>query len=271
MGNASFDFTGDFVAVTGASGGLGAAIAAAFAAAGASVAVHYRSGLERAERVLAGLPGPGRHLLVRADATSEAEVAAAASELAAWAGGASGSSGVGGAGISVLVNNAGTYPAAPLLELGAADFSGVVDASLLAAHLFTRALAPLMGPGGAIVNVASVEARRPARGHAHYGAAKAALLQYTRAAALELAPRGLRVNCLSPGLVWRDDLPDAWPDGYASWTRACPSGRAGRPEEYAAACLFLASGAASFVSGAELVADGGVLCVSPQDPAARLV
>jgi NAD(P)-dependent dehydrogenase (short-subunit alcohol dehydrogenase family) len=222
------------------------------------VALHYRSGRDRAEAVIAGLPSPGRHVAVGAEATSESEVALAVGRVREWAG---------GDGVDVLVNNAGTYPASPILELDAAAFSGVVDSSLLAAHLFTRGLAPLMAPGSSIVNVASVEAHRPARGHAHYAAAKAAMVQYTRSCALELARLGIRVNCLSPGLLWRDDLPAAWPTGYAAWTASCPAGRAGRPEEFAAACLFLASGSASFVNGAELIADGGALCVSPQDPA----
>ncbi|MBU1081286.1 MAG: SDR family oxidoreductase [Spirochaetes bacterium] len=255
---ASFDYGACRVVVTGASGGLGAAIATAFAEAGASVAFHYRSGRDRAEAVIAALPHPERHLAVGAEATSEAEVARAAGLVREWAG---------DEGLDALVNNAGSYPSAPLLELGAAAFSGVVDSSLLAAHLFTRALAPLMAPGSAIVNVASIEAHRPARGHAHYAAAKAALVQYTRSCARELSGLGIRANCLSPGLVWRDGLPDSWSSGYEAWMSACPAGRAGLPGEIASACLFLASGAASFVNGAELVVDGGALCVSPQDPA----
>ena len=102
-----------------------------------------------------------------------------------------------------------------------------------------------MVDGGAIVNVASIEALQPAAGHSHYGAAKAAVVAHTRAAALELGPSGVRVNAVAPGLIDRPGLADAWPEGVARWEAACPLGRLGQPEDVADACLFLASPAAA--------------------------
>ncbi|MDQ4078313.1 MAG: SDR family oxidoreductase, partial [Chloroflexota bacterium] len=115
------------------------------------------------------------------------------------------------------------------------------------------------GAGGAIVNIASIEAERPAPLHAHYNAAKGGVLMYTRSAALELGPHGIRVNAVSPGLIWREGIEEQWPEGVARWREAAPLTRLGRPEDVADACLFLASPAARWISGTNLVVDGGVL------------
>ena len=123
-----------------------------------------------------------------------------------------------------------------------------------------------MGPGSAIVNIASVEALRPGRGHAHYAAAKAALVHYTKSQALELAGRGIRANAVCPGLLSRPGLEAAWPAGLGAWKRASPSNRPGLPGEVAAACLFLASAGASWINGASLVVDGGGKLCGPSGP-----
>jgi NAD(P)-dependent dehydrogenase (short-subunit alcohol dehydrogenase family) len=109
------------------------------------------------------------------------------------------------------------------------------------------------------VNVASIEGLRPAPEHSHYVAAKSGVLAYTRSAALELGPHGIRVNAVSPGLIWREGIEEAWPEGVASFRSRAPLGRLGRPEEVAEACLFLSSPRASFITGANLVVDGGIL------------
>lgn len=254
--SAMFDFTGAAVLVTGSSRGLGAGIARVFATAGASVILHCHTDREGAESIRSSLPGPGTHAVTRADLTDEREVSRMAAEVARLCG---------AAGLAILVNNAGTYPSAPLLELDIASWRAVLDANLTSTHAVTRAMAPLMREGASIVNIASVEAGRPVRGHAHYSAAKAAVIRYTEAAALELAPRGIRVNSVSPGLIDRPGLAEAWPDGVRRFVEAAPLGRAGRPEEIGWACLFLASRAASWITGTNLAVDGGAGIVAPQD------
>lgn len=82
---------------------------------------------------------------------------------------------------------------------------------------------------------------------------------HTRSAALELGPHGIRVNAVSPGLIWREGIEEAWPEGVERWKTAAPLGRLGMPEEIADACLFLVSSGARWISGANLVADGGIL------------
>jgi NAD(P)-dependent dehydrogenase (short-subunit alcohol dehydrogenase family) len=109
-----------------------------------------------------------------------------------------------------------------------------------------------------VVNIASIEALQPATGHSHYATSKAALLMLTRAAALELGPLGIRVNAISPGLIGREGIETGWPEGVASWRAAAPLGRLGTPDDIADAALFLASDAARWITGANLVVDGGV-------------
>ena len=113
--------------------------------------------------------------------------------------------------------------------------------------------------GGAIVNIASIEAENAAPMHAHYCAAKAGVAMLTQAAAQELGGHGIRVNCVSPGLIWRDGIEDAWPEGVERWKAAAPLTRLGRPKDIADACLFLASDAAAWITGVNLRVDGGVM------------
>jgi 3-oxoacyl-[acyl-carrier protein] reductase len=157
------------------------------------------------------------------------------------------------------VNNAGVQPVALLTEMTSSDFDEVVAGNVATVFRGTQAAAQHMPEGGAIVNVASIEALQPAVGHSHYVASKAAVVAHTRAAAVELAPAGVRVNAVAPGLIDRAGLGDAWPEGVARWLAACPLGRLGHPEDVGDACLFLLSAASRWVTGAVLVVDGGVL------------
>jgi hypothetical protein len=137
----------------------------------------------------------------------------------------------------------------------------VIAANLTTTHLTTQAFARATesGRGAAIVNIASIEASNVAPMHGHYVAAKAGVVMYTKAAARELGPHGIRVNAVSPGLIWREGLEEAWPDGVTRYQRAAPLGRLGRAEDVADACLFLSSDAARWITGVELIVDGGVL------------
>jgi 3-oxoacyl-[acyl-carrier protein] reductase len=126
----------------------------------------------------------------------------------------------------------------------------------------TQAAAEVMrergGGGGTVTHIASIEASAPAALHAHYSASKAAVVMHARSAALEYGPYGIRVNTVSPGLIDREGLAEAWPEGVRRWREAVPTGRLGRPEDVGNACVFLASPLASWVTGHDLVVDGGV-------------
>ena len=240
------DLTGRVVVVTGVSGGIGQGIARRAGEAGASLVLHVRRDRSAAE-VLAAELGE-RALVVTGDLLEDGvagSLAAAAVErfgrLDGW------------------VNNAGVQPVAALTEMTGEDFDEVIDGNASVTFRGTQAAAQRMTDGGAIVNVASIEALQPAVGHSHYVAAKAAVVAHTRAAAVELASAGVRVNAVAPGLIDRPGLDDAWPEGVARWLAACPLGRLGRADDVGDACLFLLSSASRWVTGAVLVVDGGVL------------
>ena len=243
------DFRGQVVLVTGAGSGIGEGIALRFAEAGAAVAVGYHRSKKGAQAVVSSIErSGGRARPIACDVTREDDVERMVSEAAASLGG-----------LHVLVNNAGIYPATALLDLDAAAWDEVVAANLRSVHLCTRAAARRMNPGASIVNIASIEAENPAPMHAHYCAAKAGVVMYTRSAAQELGAKGIRVNCVSPGLIGREGLDEAWPEGVSAYKAAVPLGRLGTFEDVADACLFLASPAARWITGANLVVDGGVL------------
>jgi len=250
--NEPLELSGKIAVVTGASRGIGRAIASRFAAAGAAVVVHYREREAEARGLATILEENGtRVVAIGADLREPDGVERlfrdAATELGE---------------MDVLVNNAGTYPLARLVDASPEDWKTVVETNLLSVHLATQAAARRLiarRAPGAVVNVASIEGLRPAPEHSHYVAAKSGVLAYTRSAALELGPHGIRVNAVSPGLIWREGIEEAWPEGVASFRSRAPLGRLGRPEEVAEACLFLSSPRASFITGANLVVDGGIL------------
>ncbi|GDY32975.1 SDR family NAD(P)-dependent oxidoreductase [Gandjariella thermophila] len=245
------DLSGTVALVTGAGGMIGAGIARRFAAAGAAVAVHYRTSREPAERLVAEVRAAGgRATAVPAD-LRDAEQADGAVRATVAAFGR----------IDVLVNNAGVQPVRALPEMPPEQWQEVMTGNAAVTFLATRAAAARMierGGGGSIVSIASIEGSQPAFGHAHYSAAKAAVLMHTRAAALEYGRYGIRVNAVSPGLVERDGIERDWPDGVARWRRAAPLTRLGTPEDVGNACVFLASPLASWITGQNLVVDGGV-------------
>ncbi len=248
-----FDFKGKVVLVTGSGKGIGRGIALAFAEAGAALALHYRSSRAEVEEAAAMIRrAGGARSIFQADLSLEEEVDRLFAGVEQDLGGP-----------DVLVNNAGLYPATDFMEMDAAEWNRVVDANLRSVFLATRAAARSMlrqHRPGAIINIATIEAAFPARGHAHYAAAKAGVLALTRSCALELGPDGIRVNAISPGLVEREGIEQAWPEGVARWMSAAPLKRLGTPQDVANTCLFLASPAAGWITGANLVVDGGVSC-----------
>ncbi|MFE2212265.1 SDR family NAD(P)-dependent oxidoreductase [Streptomyces canus] len=239
---------GQVALVTGASGGIGRAIALRFAEEGAAVAVHCRTAVAAAREVAFRIEDSGaRAVVLEADLRDEDACHRLVREAAAW-----------GGGLTALVNNAGVQPTQPLPGMTAADWRAVVETNLTGVFACTQAAAEVMGPGGCVTHIASIEARHPAPEHAHYSASKAAIVMHARSAALEYGPRGIRVNTVSPGLIDRAGLAEAWPEGVERWVRKAPLGRLGRPEDVADACVFLASPLASWVTGHDLVVDGGV-------------
>ncbi|MGW2565430.1 SDR family NAD(P)-dependent oxidoreductase [Streptomyces sp. NPDC001537] len=242
---------GQVALVTGASGGVGRGIALRFAEEGAAVAVHCRTAVEAARAVAARIEELGRRAVVlQGDLTDEDTCRRVVGEAAEW-----------GGGLTALVNNAGVQPVRELPGMTAAEWRAVVDANVSSVFACTQAAAQAMrerGAGGSVTHIASIEARRPAPLHAHYGAAKAAVVMHARSAALEYGAYGIRVNSVSPGLIDREGLADAWPEGVRRWRTAAPLGRLGQPEDVGDACVFLASRLASWVSGHDLVVDGGV-------------
>jgi len=162
--------------------------------------------------------------------------------------------------LDLVINNAGVQPVVPLDEIDAAAAAELLRVNVGGVIAMTREAAAVMERGGAIVNVSSIEGLQPAFDHSHYAASKAAVIMHTRAAAFELGPREIRVNCVSPGLIdIEGGLEHAWPSGVERWHKAAPLQRLGRPDDVADAVLFLASDAARWITGANLVVDGGVL------------
>ncbi|GHA52139.1 glucose 1-dehydrogenase [Streptomyces tauricus] len=244
---------GQVALITGASGGLGRGIALRFAAAGAAVAVHFRTNAEAAGEVVTRIADSGgRAVALRADLTVESECHRLVREAADWGGGV----------LTALVNNAGVQPVQELPGMTLADWRAVADANVSSVFACTQAAAEWKGgPGGgvrSITHIASIEATHPAPHHAHYSAAKAAVVMHARSAALEYGPYGIRVNTVSPGLIDREGLAQAWPEGVRRWQQAVPTGRLGRPEDVGDACVFLASPMASWITGHDLVVDGGI-------------
>ena len=243
---------GERAIVTGGASGIGAATARSMAAEGARVAVVDRNG-PGAEAVAAEIGG----LALVAD-VARADALGAAFEQAAEAMG----------GLTVVFNNAGVGSLKPLHTYTPAEFDLLVDVNFKGTFNGLAAAVPLLraSGGGAVVNMASVSGLRPTRGEAPYSAAKAAVIALTKSAALEYGPDGIRVNCVSPGFIrtqltgFAFDNP-AWIDPLEART---PLGRAGTPEDVADVVVFLASDRARYVTGHNLVVDGGSLLPSAQ-------
>ncbi len=246
------DLTGLVAIVTGASQGIGAGIATRFATAGARVVVHYRRDRQAAKHVVAGImTGGGTAVAIKAELDTEAGVARFFAEADDRLGP-----------VDILVNNAGqNFPLHPLAEISLEEWRAMFRDNLESTFLCTQAAAAVMRErgGGAIVNIGSISATNPASDHSHYNSAKAAVLAFTRSAAQELGPFGIRVNSVSPGLIHKAGIEKAWPEGVERWQSRAPLGRLGEPEDIADACLFLASPAARWISGQNLAVDGGVL------------
>jgi NAD(P)-dependent dehydrogenase (short-subunit alcohol dehydrogenase family) len=245
------DLSGKVALVTGASQGIGAGIASRFAQAGAAIVVHYRGNAEAARAVVNSISSDGGQAVALHGDLTQADDVDALIEATLQAFGA----------LDIAVNNAGSFPNKALLEMTGTEWQAMYADNVETAFLCTQAAAREMkkAGGGAIVNIGSIAATVPGPDHSHYNSAKAAVVMLTRSAAQELGPFGIRVNAVSPGLIARAGIEEAWPEGVARWTERAPLARLGRPEDVADACLFLASPAARWITGHNLLVDGGIM------------
>jgi len=247
-----FDFSNQVTVVTGSGSGLGSGIALRFAEAGAKVAINYRSSAAGAQAVVEEIESlGGSAVAIQADVSQKAGAAHLIQETVNHFGQ-----------IDILVNNAGLYPVSLLVDMAEEEWDLVINSNLRSTFLCTQAAAKQMiaqGSGGAIVNISSIEGENPAPMHSHYSATKGGILMYTAAAAQELGKHDIRVNAVMPGLIWREGIEQGWPEGVARWQKSAPLKRLGLPSDVADACLFFASPAARWITGASLRVDGGVL------------
>ncbi len=229
--------------VTGGSRGIGRAIALGFAAEGALVHVNH---VDDASEVLARLGGESLEL--RYDVADRAQVAELFARLER---------------LDVLVNCAGITGFTPFADTTEDEFERVIDVNLKGTYFCSQEAARLLPAGGAIVNVSSVVGSRAIRNMAVYGASKAGIEALTRHLAVELAPRGIRVNAFAPGSTNTErNLADD-PEYATAWGPHIPLGRIGEPEEMVGPAVFLASDESSFVTGQCFSVDGGWTLVSP--------
>jgi NAD(P)-dependent dehydrogenase (short-subunit alcohol dehydrogenase family) len=236
---------GTVAVVTGGGAGIGRGVAAGLAAFGARVAIW-----ERDEATAGAAAAEVGGIACVTDVRDEAEVDAALARTVAELGPP-----------TVLVNNAGGVFRSPLLETAAKGWDALVRANLGQVLLCTQRVAREMvaaGAGGSIVNVTSIEGVRAAPGFAAYAVAKAGVISLTRTAALELAPHGIRVNCLAPDITDTEGLRALGLAAQAEQFAAMvPMGRIGHVDEMAGAAVFLASGLSSYVTGQTIHVDGG--------------
>jgi NAD(P)-dependent dehydrogenase (short-subunit alcohol dehydrogenase family) len=249
-----FDLHGKTALVTGGSSGIGRWVALAYLEAGAQVAIAARNS-EALQKVAGELvaAGGGKVVPIACDVTQPEQVTAMVDRVTAEFGG-----------IDIAVCNAGVVSVQAMLDMPLQEFQRIQDTNVTGVFLTAQAAARAMveqGRGGVIINTASMS------GHiinipqqvGHYCAAKAAVIHLTKAMAVELAPHRVRVNSVSPGYILTE-LVEPLAEYHRLWEPKIPLGRIGRPEELTGLYLYLASAASSYMTGSDVVIDGGYTC-----------
>ena len=241
------DLSGKTALITGASGGLGSAIARKLASAGAKVILH---GSQHSARLSELHDQINAERSIACDLSSEANIktmmqALSTDKLLP----------------DLLINNAALQTLGSIKQAEEDLWKTMNNVNLGGVYTLTKYTSNALiqaNKTGAIVNIASIEGIDPARNHAHYAASKAALIMFTRASALELGEHNIRVNAVAPGLISRPGLEVEWPEGVERWRSRAPLTRLGTGEDIANGVLFLSSPAADWISGNTLVIDGGM-------------
>jgi 3-oxoacyl-[acyl-carrier protein] reductase len=243
--------TGKVAIVTGASKGIGAAIAKSLAAEGASVVVNYASSKAGADTVVAAISKAGGNAVaIRGDVSKAAEAQGIIDSTIKTFGK-----------IDVLVNNSGVYGFAPIEQVTEEDFHRHFNVNVLGLLLTTQAAVKHMGEGASIINIGSVVSRVTPPGSSVYTGTKGAVAAITGVLARELGPRKIRVNALNPGMVETEGTHSAgfiasdFEKGIVSQT---PLGRIGQPDDIAAVAVFLASDDSRWLTGEQILAGGGL-------------
>jgi 3-oxoacyl-[acyl-carrier protein] reductase len=243
--------SGKVAIVTGASKGIGAAIAKSLAADGASVVVNYASSKEGAGKVVEAIKAAGgKAIAVKGDVSKAADAKAVVDEAIKTFGR-----------LDVLVNNAGIYEMKPLEEVTEEHYHKIFDINVLGLLLVSKEAAKHLGRGGSIVNIGSGVTRLTPPGSAVYTATKGAVDAITGVLSRELGPKGIRVNSVNPGMVETEGAHTAGFMGssFQDWAKAgTPLGRIGQPQDIAGVVTFLATNDAGWLTGQQLLASGGM-------------
>ena len=244
--------TGKTALVTGATRGIGRAIALKFASEGADIAFTYRSQHEAARTLVEEIEAMG----VRAKAyTSDAADFAQAHEVVEDVKATFGR-------IDILVNNAGITKDGLMMRMDEAQWDAVIETNLKSAFNFIHACTPIMARqrGGSMINMSSVVGVSGNAGQCNYSASKAGLIGLTKSIAKEMGPRGIRANCIAPGFIGTD-MTEVLPENIRQeWEKQIPLRRAGKPEDVAGVALFLASDMSVYVTGQVINCCGGMNC-----------
>lgn len=244
-----FDLTGKVAIVTGSSRGIGEAIACAYAAAGASVVIVSRQ-LENAQPVADAIVASGGRALAAACHVGRREQIVALVEQSVAHFGT----------VDIVVNNAATNPHfGPILQASDEMWQKTLQTNVMGYLWMSQAVAPLMleRGSGKIINISSIAGLQAAPMMGVYSVTKAAILMLTQALAQEMAPHGIQVNAIAPGVIQTRFSTALWSNESLSATLIGKTGRIGQPNDVAGAALYLASSAADYVSGVTLVVDGG--------------